>query len=180
MPHKNNPSLSEALIHRARTIPRLAEITGDDMINMFERDNTSRPNRVLDEISMETEDMLADARRLIQRLEINEARMRANLDLSGGWILAQRFVFALEPHIGRDAAEEHLRELASEALQTGDSLYAIAPVDRIIRRYISRPEMEQLLDPTTYLGLAPEQVDAVIAAARTARAHDPVRASQEQ
>ncbi len=172
MPHKNNPSLSEALIHRSRIIPRLSEIVGDDMINMFERDNTSRPNRMMDEISLETGMLIEDAVTLIERLEIDTGRMRENLDLSGGWILSQRFVFALAPHIGREAAEEHMRALASEAIESGAELYRIAGQDSVISGSLSADEIEALLDPTSYTDLAAEQVDAVIARAMEARIAD--------
>lgn len=175
MPHKNNPSLSEALIQRSRVIPRLAEIVGDDMINMFERDNTSRPNRILGEISIETDEMIDDASRLIDRLDIRSSRMRENLDLSGGWILSQRFVFAMAPSMGRHAAEEHMRELVDQALETGASLYELAPADPVITQHISNEALEGLLDPTTYTGLAGAQVDAVIAATLSARENDPSR-----
>lgn len=178
MPHKNNPSLSEALIQRARIIPRLAEIVADDMNNMFERDNTSRPNSMLGEISIDTEDMLSEARRLVERLDVNEARMRANLDRTGGWILAQRFVFALTPAVGREAAEEHLRVLAAEARSSGASLYTIAPSDPVIADALPSNEIERLLDPTSYTGLAAPQTDAVIAAALQARTSDPVNECQ--
>ena len=172
MPHKNNPSLSEALIQRSRIIPRLAEIVGDDMINMFERDNTSRPNQVLEEISVAASEMLSESRRLVTRLEVNTVRMRENLDRSGGWILSQRLMFALAPEIGRDVAEAHLRDLATAALVSGHSLYDIAPQDPVIAGALTQDEIRSLLDPTTYVGLAAEQVDAVIAEALAARALD--------
>lgn len=172
MPHKNNPSLSEALIQRSRVIPRLAEIVGDDMINMFERDNTSRPNQVLEEISIETAEMLSEARRLISRIEVDPVRMRENLDRSGGWILAQRFMFALAPEIGRDAAEDHMRDLASSARTSGESLYSVAVTDPVITAALTPTAIQELLDPTTYIGLAAEQVDAVIADALAARSTD--------
>ena len=172
MPHKNNPSLSEALIQRSRIIPRLAEIVGDDMINMFERDNTSRPNQVLEEISIASEDMLSESRRLISRLEVDPVRMRENLDRSGGWILAQRFMFALAPAIGRDTAEAHMRDLASAARTSGESLYDVALRDPVITNALTRAEIGELLDPTTYIGLAAEQVDAVIADTLAAREND--------
>ena len=175
MPHKNNPSLSEALIQRSRIIPRLSEIVGDDMVNMFERDNTSRPNRMLGEISIETEALIYDADRLIGRLDIDQERMRENLDRSGGWILSQRFVFAMAPEIGRDAAEEHMRELATAATETGATLYEVAPRDRLIRSTLTRANIETLLEPTTYIGLAQTQVDAVVAEIMTARQNDPAR-----
>lgn len=179
MPHKNNPSLSEALIQHSRVIPRLAEIVGDDMVNMFERDNTSRPNQVLEEISIASEDMLADSRRLISRLEVDPVRMRENLDRSGGWILSQRFMFALAPSIGRDVAEAHMRDLANAARTSGENLYDVARADPVITSALTQTEIADLLDPTTYVGLAAEQVDAVLADALSAREHDRMLGSHE-
>lgn len=42
MPHKRNPRAPEGLVHAGQTIPRLAEVLGDDVVNLFERDNTAR------------------------------------------------------------------------------------------------------------------------------------------
>jgi adenylosuccinate lyase len=173
MPHKNNPSQSEALVQYSRTIPALAGVVADDMMNMFERDNTSRPNRVVAEISVESEDMLAAASRLISRLEVDPEAMRRNLDRSGGWILSQRFVFALAPHMGRTEAEELIRDLAHQARDSGAGLRETVMANAAIRDALGEAEIDTLLDPTTYTGLAGEQVDAVIAAARTARQTDP-------
>jgi adenylosuccinate lyase len=173
MPHKSNPSLSEALMHRGRIIPRHAEIISDDMINFFERDNTSRPNRMLETLSLDMELQLRDASRLIDRLEIFPARMRANLDASEGWILSQRVVFALAAHMPREEAELRLRELADEARASGASLGQALADDEEIRALLPEAERDALLDPTTYLGLAAEQVDAVIDAALIARESDP-------
>ncbi|MED5548340.1 MAG: lyase family protein [Pseudomonadota bacterium] len=173
MPHKNNPSLSEALIHYSRTVPALSDIVADDMINVFERDNTSRPNNAIGELSIEAEDMLSAANRLVGRLHVDAEAMRRNLDRSGGWILSQRFVFALAPHIGRTEAEELIRDLAAEAHESGAGLREAAMGNAVIRGALSEAEIEALLDPETYIGLAGEQVDAVIAAARAARETDP-------
>ena len=173
MPHKSNPSLSEALMHRGRVIPRQAEIIADDMINFFERDNTSRPNRMLEPLSIEMELQLRDASRLIDRLEILPARMRANLDASDGWILSQRVIFALAEHMPRETAEARMRELAGAARDSGASLAQALADDDGIRTLLSEAERDVLLDPTSYLGLAAEQVDAVINAALAARESDP-------
>ena len=75
MPHKNNPNRSEALIQFGRSIPRLAEVVLDDVDNFFERDNTSRPNKVLEQISLESDQMLAQAEPLLARLEVKPQRM---------------------------------------------------------------------------------------------------------
>jgi adenylosuccinate lyase len=172
MPHKNNPSLSEALIHGGRVIPRQAEVLADDMINMFERDNTSRPNAMLETVSLETEQQLRNASRLISRLDVFPDRMRANLDTSGGWILAQRVVFALAEHMPREEAETLMRDLADEARTSGASLADALAAEARISALLSPEQIEALLDPVTYVGLAAEQTDAVIAAALAARARD--------
>jgi adenylosuccinate lyase len=177
MPHKINPALSHALRQHARTVPRLAEIVADDMINYFERDNTSRPNDALEAVSLAAEDMLIDASRLVSRLAVDADRMRANLDVSEGWIMTQRLVFTLGETVGRKHAEARLRELADEALGTGASLREAVAGDAELGAVLTPDELDALLDPTTYLGLDGPLVDAVIEQALAARAKDPVGAA---
>jgi adenylosuccinate lyase len=175
MPHKNNPSRSSALRQHARSVPRLAEIVADDMINYFERDNTSRPNRAIEDVSLAAEDLLIDASRLIARLEIDPVRMRENLDLSGGWIMTQRLVFALGERLGREHAEARLRALADRARNTGATLREAIEADAELRGVLDAGQLDALLDPETYLGLDGELVDAVIAEALSAREADTER-----
>ncbi|MCF8880087.1 hypothetical protein L5876_09695 [Hyphobacterium sp. SN044] len=179
MPHKVNPSLSEALIQHGRVIPRLAEIVQDDMINFFERDNTSRPNQAIEDVALATEAMLGDASRLISRLRVNETRMAENLGRSEGWILTQRIVFAIQDDLGREGAEHRLRDLAAEASETGASLREAIEADAELLALFEPGELDALLDPATYLGLDGALVDAVIAEALSVRASDPVRPSNE-
>ncbi|HAQ35809.1 MAG: hypothetical protein CMF74_13225 [Maricaulis sp.] len=174
MPHKINPSLSEALIQHGRVIPRLAEIVQDDMINIFERDNTSRPNDAIADLALATEAMLGDTSRLIARLRVDQDRMAQNLQRSEGWILTQRIVFALQDELGREGAEHRLRDLAASASETGASLREAIEADADLLALFEPGELDALLDPLTYLGLDGEIVDAVVAEALAARAHDPV------
>lgn len=173
MPHKNNPSRSSALRQHARLVPRLAEVVGDDMINYFERDNTSRPNRVLEGISLETEELLEDASELIARLDIDEDQMRENLKTSHGWILTQRLAFALGEKIGREHAEIRLRSLAEQAKESDISLREAIEADPELSRVLPQDQLEVLFKPETYLGLDAELIDAVIAEAMASRAKDP-------
>lgn len=174
MPHKVNPSLSEAVIQHGRSIPRLAGIVQDDMINFFERDNTSRPNQAVANLALATEGMLGDASRLISRLRVDEARMAENLQRSEGWILTQRIVFALQDDLGREAAEHRLRDLAAAAADTGASLREAIESDAELSALLGPQDLDRLLDPRTYLGLDSELVEAVTAEALSARLSDPV------
>ncbi|MEM8936590.1 MAG: lyase family protein [Pseudomonadota bacterium] len=171
MPHKRNPSLSEALIHYGRTIPRKAEVLLDDVENAFERDNTSRPNRVLEEVSTEAASMVRDAGRLIDRLEIDDASMLQNLAITDGVLTAQRVVLHLAPDIGREEAEERVRGAAKNAIETPASFRDALLADPILTPLLDG-SIDALLDPTTYLGLASEQVDSTMAHLKRLRKTD--------
>lgn len=161
MPHKRNPSLSEALIYHGRTIPALAWVILDDVEAVFERDNTSRPNRTLEEITIEAADMLDDTRRLIERLEIDPERMRENLDQTDGMIMSQRIVLFLGETMSREEAEVLVREAANESLETGQSFRDALLANQVLGPHLAS-DIDRLLDPTTSLGLAGQQVDTTL------------------
>ena len=160
MPHKRNPSLSEALIHYGRTVPATAHVILDDIVAAYERDNTSRPNRTLEEITQETGEMIGATRRLISRLEINPDRMRENIDRTGGLIMSQRILHYLGEHMDREEAEQALRKAVTDVLEA-DIRYR----DRLLSDPVLGPllsdDIDGLLDQETALGLSSEQVDAV-------------------
>ncbi len=173
MPHKVNPSKSEALIQYSRTIPRLAEVIQDDVINFFERDNTSRPNNVVEEISIDTAKMLKSATSLISKLQVKPEAMRANLDKTNGLIMSQRVTFALADSIGKTTANEKMHDVATYAWENKVTLSEAIKHFPELAQHLSPEKMEKLMDVTTYVGLAEQQVDRVIAHAEALRSADP-------
>jgi 3-carboxy-cis,cis-muconate cycloisomerase len=89
-------------------------------------------------------------------LEIDAERMRANLEASGGLVLAERVSFALTPRLGRSEAHEVVAEAAR-----GDSFREALLADE--RTGLSAEELDALLDPTGYLGAAEVLVDRALA-----------------
>lgn len=176
MPHKRNPSLSEALIHHGRTIAAVAEIVLADVENVFERDNTSRPNATLGDISIEAAQMLNDSRRLVMRLEVDPLRMRANIDLTDGMIMSQRVMLYLAESMSREEAETRVRLAAERSLGSGKSFRAELLSDPLIARELDG-KLDALLDPLADLGLAAKQTDATrdwIAHVRALRGEPPL------
>jgi len=93
----------------------------------------------------------ARLRQSLDGLHIDAARMRANLDLTHGLILAERVSAALAPKIGRAAAHELVREATLRAQRDGvEFAEALPDVDT------------ELLDPAGYLGHAADLVDRVL------------------
>lgn len=161
MPHKVNPSKSEALIQASRSIPRLAEVVLDDSINLFERDNTSRPSKVLADISIASGRQLTTANKILQELIVKPKIMLKNMSRTRQLIMAQRLTFGLAEKIGKTTANDKMRQIAGIALEQSIDLKT-AFLNSEISQHLTLTELDQLLDPTTYKGLAAEQVDAVI------------------
>ncbi|MFT4796726.1 MAG: adenylosuccinate lyase [Candidatus Azotimanducaceae bacterium] len=168
MPHKNNPSKSEALMQHSRSIPRLAEVILDDVQNYFERDNTSRPNRVLADISIESDQMLRTGTLLIQQLIVNEDVMLANIDKTRGLMLSQRLAFALAPDLGKQEANDRMHDVAKRALARQETLRE-AFLASDLAPLINEAQLDALLEPTTYVGLAAKQTEIVIDQIRAQR-----------
>jgi adenylosuccinate lyase len=171
MPHKNNPRKTEALIQYSRSIPRLAEVVQDDIQNHFERDNTSRPNRVLASISLEADAMYRTVTRLIAELKVNKTVMRQNVDKTRGLMLSQRLAFALAEKIGKTEANHRLHDVAKQALENELTLReAFRQSD--LSDLLDDKTLDELLEPTTYIGLASQQTELVISEIRQLRSEE--------
>ncbi|MCA8900447.1 MAG: hypothetical protein KDA53_04295 [Hyphomonas sp.] len=162
MPQKVNPNLSEGLIYYGRTIPALAGVLLEDVESVFERDNTSRPNTTLADISIEAADMVADSAKLIGRLHVYPDRMRANMDATGGLIMSQRVVLFLGERMSREEAELRVRDIAAASLASGASFRDALLADELVGPRLNG-HIDTLLDPATYLGLSAGQVDRTAA-----------------
>lgn len=88
-------------------------------------------------------------------LEVDAERMRANLDASGGVVVAERISYALTSRVGRSRAHDVVAE-AAHAPSFRDALLADE------RTGLSAGELDALLDPTGYLGAAEALVDRAL------------------
>ena len=161
MPQKKNPRGPGDLIEYSRVIPRLAEIVLDDMVNSFERDGQKSDDE-LKSISIESEKMLDRAKPLLRDLKVNKNQMRENLEITNGLILSQRLTFYLADKIGKDTANNLMHDVAKLALKENISLKEAALSNKTIRENISENELNKILNPETYIGLAVEQAEMII------------------
>jgi len=161
MPQKKNPRGPGDLIEYSRTIPRFAEIILDDMVNSFERDGQKSDDE-LKMISIESEKMLNKAKPLLRELKVNKNKMRENLEITNGLILSQRLTFYLADKIGKDTANDLMHDVAKLALKRDISLKEAALSNKIISENISEDELNTILNPETYIGLAAEQAEIII------------------
>ena len=161
MPHKKNPRGPGNLVNYSRIIPRYAEVILDDMINSFERDQP-RSDESIKDISITSEAMMNTAKKLFNELEINKDQMRKNLDLTKGLILSQRVTFFLADKIGKDTADNLMHDVSMKALNEDVTLKEAIQKNNVISKYFSDDELDKLLNPETYIGLAIQQTKLVI------------------
>ena len=101
---------------------------------------------------------VADA---LESLEVDTARMRRNLDATGGLALSERIVFLLPERLGRAEAQDVVRGAAARAAASDASFRDELLAD--LRTGLDPSELEAVLDPTSYLGSAGALVDRALA-----------------
>lgn len=101
----------------------------------------------------------------LEGLEVDVARMHANLDLSGGQPAAERLALLLTDRFGRTAARALVRDAS---LRAGESGLTVAEELAGLDTGLTSDELAAALEPTTYLGAAGPLVDRALARYDTA------------
>ena len=115
----------------------------------------------------------ARTRELLEGLEVDPERMRANLEATGGLLMTERVAAALADALGRVEANDLVRRLAGEAAGSGRTLREVLLADPAVRGHLDAAGVDRLLDPEGYLGSAGQLVDRALAAHRARRGSEP-------
>jgi adenylosuccinate lyase len=99
-------------------------------------------------------------------LRLDPARMRRNLDLGGGLIMAEAVMLKLGAAIGRQHAHDVVYDAAQAAFTEGRPFGALLAADARVSAHLDGNAIAALLDPTQYTGLC---ADMAHEAARRAR-----------
>jgi adenylosuccinate lyase len=165
MPHKRNPSLCETMITVGRTLRYDVAIMQEALVQTHERESAiwKLEWKALPELCMGLGLMLSVGRRVLEHLVVKPERMRENLDRLGGLLLSERVMFFLGEKLGKQTAHEVVYEAAMAAQERGGTLEDALARDPRVASVATSAELAGILDPTTYVGLAPELVDRALA-----------------
>jgi 3-carboxy-cis,cis-muconate cycloisomerase len=117
----------------------------------------------LPEIFLLASGALAQTKLLLQGLEVDAERMRANLDMTKGMIVSEAVMMGLGPHLGRQRAHDLVYDICREVAATGEPLLDLLAKNAEISRHFTPAELARMCDAGNYLGLAGEMVDKVLA-----------------
>jgi 3-carboxy-cis,cis-muconate cycloisomerase len=166
MPQKRNPIASLYIHANAAVVRQHAAALYEAAVADHER--STGPWEIewiaLPEIFLLASGCLRQTRDMVRGLQVDAARMRANLDLTNGAIVSETVMMGLGPHLGRQRAHDLVYDICRVAATENKPLVDLLAQDKEISRHVSRKELEQMCDPANYLGLAGEMVDRVLAA----------------
>ncbi|MGA8059517.1 MAG: 3-carboxy-cis,cis-muconate cycloisomerase [Candidatus Binataceae bacterium] len=165
MPQKRNPVAAEYIIAAARGVHGLVPLMLTAMAQDHERATGPWQSEALalPQCFVLCAGATAHALAIAGGMTIDAARMRRNLELGGGLIMAEAVSTGLGPVIGRAAAHHVLQRVSDRAIAEGKTLAQALRDDAEVRRLLSDEQIDRLTNPAAYLGSAGAFVDRVIA-----------------
>lgn len=162
MPQKRNPIFAVYVTAEAATVRQLSAALSESMVSDHER--ASGPWEIewimLPQISTLTASCLRHTAENLEGLEVDQASMAKNLDISNGAIVSEHVMMGLAPTLGRQKAHDIVYDLCHEAVKTGRRLLDLLDESQDIN--LARSELERLCDPKHYLGYSERMADQVL------------------
>ncbi|WP_445262568.1 3-carboxy-cis,cis-muconate cycloisomerase [Pseudomonas sp. EA_105y_Pfl2_R69] len=165
MPHKRNPVGAAVLIAAATRAPGLVSTLFAAMPQEHERSLGlwHAEWQTLPELCGLVSGALQQALLAVPDLEVDATRMRSNLDMTRGLLLAEAVSIALAQRIGRDTAHHLIEQCCRQAIAEQRHLREVLGEQAEVCAQLSAAELDRLLDPGHYLGQAQRWVARAVA-----------------
>ncbi|MBF6590269.1 MAG: adenylosuccinate lyase, partial [Ktedonobacterales bacterium] len=157
MPHKRNPEKCERVCGLARVLRGYALAAMENVALWHERDisHSSAERIILPDACAALHYMLWLFGEIMAGLEVDERRMRHNLDLTRGLIYSSRILLALvEKGMDRQEAYKLVQRNARKVWRgedAGAGLLGMLRADADVMAQITAAELDALADPQAYL-----------------------------
>jgi adenylosuccinate lyase len=150
MPHKRNPVMSERVCGLARVIRGNLQAALENVALWHERDisHSSVERVILPDSAITLDYMLHVFTGVMEGLRVFPARMRANIDSTGGVVFSQAVLLALIARgLSREAAYRIVQGAAAAAWDQGADFREELLADPQVSTLIDAGELDALLDP---------------------------------
>jgi adenylosuccinate lyase len=154
MPHKRNPELAERICGLARLLRSNAHAAAENVALWHERDiSHSSVERVIFPDSTILLDYMLDLTAfIVEKLDVDPARMAENLEASHGNIYSQRVLLKLtESGLARQVAYELVQKHAMRAWKERTQLLGLLAADPAVTERLGPAELKACFDPTWYV-----------------------------
>ena len=165
LPQKRNPVGASVALAAATRVPGLVATMLAAMPQEHERGlgGWQAEWETLPEVACLTAGALAQMTQVVESMELDSDRMRANLDLMHGVICAEAVALALALSVGKPEAHRLVREASHRALTQQTPLReALAGMPEVTAR-LSGDDLDRLCDPASVTGPAERLIQRVLA-----------------
>jgi 3-carboxy-cis,cis-muconate cycloisomerase len=164
MPQKRNPISSVYITALNSVVRQQVAALLDAMVEDHERATGPWEIEwiVLPEIFCLTAGALSQTLFVLTGLQVDERKMRSNLDLTKGLIVSEAVMMGLGPYLGRQYAHDLVYDICRNVIATGRPLVDLLAENEEVSRHLNREALEKLCDPANYLGEAGAMVDRVL------------------
>jgi 3-carboxy-cis,cis-muconate cycloisomerase len=168
MPQKRNPKLCQDVIALTAEIRALVPLALEAMQTEHEADRTT--SLMMDAAEaracIATGDALSRLGEIVRGLRLDPGRMRRNLNLGGGLIMAEAIMLELGAVLGRQHAHDVVYDAAQAAFLEDRAFSAVLAADPRVSAHLSPAAIDKLLDPVAYTGLCAEMAKQAVARVR--------------
>ncbi len=161
MPHKRNPELCERICGLARVLRGFAVTAMENVALWHERDisHSSAERIIIPDACTLLHYMLHVFTHIMRGLQVDEERMLANLQMTGGLVFSQRILLSLiDKGIGRQEAYNMVQRnakkvwnMSSKGAIQGPALIEALSSDPEVARYLSHEELAELTNTDYYV-----------------------------
>ena len=158
MPHKQNPIACSLTLAAAHRVPGLVAAFLSSMIQEHERGvgGWQAEWPILADVVQAAGLAVASMAEVAEGMTVDPARMRANIEATGGVIFAERVAMLLAASLGRDAAHKLLAQAARDSIAQKRRLVEVLKEIPEVTRAIPLDSLQTLDTPEEYLGAAEE------------------------
>ena len=169
MPQKRNPISAVYITALTSVVRQQTAALLDAMVEDHERSTGPWEIEwiVLPEIFCLAAGALHQTEFVLTGLQVDEKKMRANLDLTKGLIVSEAVMMGLGPYLGRQYAHDLVYDICRKVVATGRPLVDLLAENKEITKQLDRAALAKLCDPGNYLGEAGAMVDRVLAMRKT-------------
>jgi 3-carboxy-cis,cis-muconate cycloisomerase len=168
MPQKRNPIASTYIVAAARNVHALVPVMLGAMAADQERATGAWQAEwlALPQAFVLTHGALQQAAAIAEGMVADPDRMRHNLDISHGLIVAEAVMMGLAPQLGRAEAHHVVKHACDVVLTENIDLADALAREPAVAGRLNRAQIERLTDPANYLGSADAFIDRVLSLAR--------------
>ncbi len=164
MAQKRNPIVAENVTSLARLVRAFALPPLENMVQWHERDlaNSANERIVLPHAIVLEDDLLVKLAEIFEGLRVDSARMGRAVDESSTTMTESLMLALTSKGLARSDAHEILRRLTRDPGK-GPPLAARAKADGAVTALLDPAEIDELVDPASYVRSAAEKTDRILA-----------------